>query len=259
MVQYMEQSPPMRNGHGRKHVMSDQPAARPWCGTYLVQGHDAQGPWAYPGKGDPFRAHASLNGRGGQSVTILSSGQSDAEALTTETAVICALRAVGARLRNGPGGHHTAGLTPAASLGASLNPADGRARRRLTLPEVGTAILVPVNLLHGHLPGDVRPSTYKAWRMHGTLVTQLRRLLAARMCVRLLAVAPGGIIADVRRITAVKTFPAGSQFAGHRYFGLASDPDGDTLRGHYTPVSRQSGVRYLTAAGIGAGAFLALP
>jgi hypothetical protein len=192
-------------------------------------------------------------------VTILSSGQCDAEAFITEAAVIRALRALGVRLHNGPDGHHTASLTAAAALSASLNPVDGGPRRRLTLPEVGTAILVPTDLLHGHLPGDVRPSTYKAWRIDRILVVQLRRLLAAGTPVRLLAVAPGGIIADVRCITAVKTFPVSSEFAGDRYFGLAPDPDADVLRGHYAPVSRQSGVRYLTATGPGADAFLALP
>lgn len=233
-------------------------AARGWRGTYLVQGSDANGSWAYVGEGDPVRAHASLHGRDGQTVTILSSGQSETEAFATEAAVMCALRATGVRVHNGPGGHHTAGLKPAALLGASLNPADGGPRRRLSLPEVGRAILVPTNLLHGHLPGDVRPSTYKAWLMDRALVTQLRWLLAAGKSVRLIAVAPGSIIADVRWITAVRTFPVGSEFAGYRYFGLAPDPDAGTMRGHYAPVRRQSGVRYLTVTETGADAFLAL-
>ena len=239
--------------------MSDEPIARAWCGTYLVQGHDGAGQWAYVGKGDPFRAHASLDGRSGRSVTILSSGQGDTEAFATEAAVMRALRAAGVRLVNGPGGHHSSGLEPAALLGTALNPAGGAARRRLTLPEVGAAVLVPVNLVHSHLPGNLRPSTYKAWLMDGPLVTQLRRLLTAGAPVRLLAVAPGGIVADACRITALRTFPAGSEFAGRRYFGLASDAECDMLRGHYAPVRRQSGVRYLTVTGAGAGSFLALP
>ena len=239
--------------------MSYQRTAHPWCGTYLVQGHDAEGPWAYLGKGDPLRAHGSLHGRDGQTVTILSAGQTSVDAFITEAALICALRALGVRLRNGPAGHHAASLTPASLLGASLNPVAGGLRRRLTLSEVGTAILVPTELLHGHLPGDIRPSTYKAWRMDARLVRQLRQLLAGGTRVRLLAVAPSGIIADVRCITAVKTFPVGSEFAGDRYFGLEPHSDADSLRGHYAPVSRQSGVRYLTATGSGANAFLALP
>ena len=239
--------------------MSQVLAATEWRGTYLVQGSDAQGPWAYVGEGDPVRAHASLHGRDGQTVTILSSGQSRTEAFATETAVMLALRATGARLGNGPGGHHTASLTPAALLGASLNPANGGPRRRLSVLEAGPAILVPTNLLHGHLPSDVRPSTYKAWLMDRALVTQLRRLLAAGTSVRLIAVAPGSIVVDVRRITAVRTFPIGSESAGYRYFGLAPDPEARMLRGHYAPVRRQSGVRYLAVTETGADAFLALP
>lgn len=234
-------------------------AARPWCGTYLVERHDTKGLWVYVGKGDPGRAHASLNGRFGQTVTILSSGQSNAEAFATETAVIRALRAIGIRLGNGPDGHHSASLDLAALLGARLNPGDGGPRRRLTLADVGTAILVPTNLLHGHLQGDIRPSMYKAWQMNGAMVSQLRRLLASGTEVRLLAVAPGRIVVESCRITAVRTFPVGSNYAGCRYFGLAPDPDADRLRGHYAPVDRQSGVQYLTAAKSGAAAFLGLP
>jgi hypothetical protein len=87
----------------------------------------------------------------------------------------------------------------------------------------------------------------------------LRRLLAAGTSVRLIAVAPGSIVVDVRRITAVRTFPVGSEFAGYRYFGLALDSDASMLRGHYAPVHRQSGVRYLAVTETGADAFLALP
>ena len=224
----------------------------------LYRATTLRGRGAELGEGDPVRAHASLHGRDGQTVTILSSGQSETEARRRDRSDARApshWRPRGQRARR-PSHRH---ITPAALLGASLNPADGGPRRRLSLLEVGTAILVPTNLLHGHLLGDVRPSTYKAWLMDRALVTQMRRLLAAGTSVRLIAVAPGSIVIDVRRITAVRTSPAGSEFAGYRYFGLALDSDASTLRGHYAPVRRQSGVRYLAVTKTGADAFLALP
>lgn len=239
--------------------MTNQQTARPWIGTYLVQGHDAKGPWAYPGKGDPQRAYASMHGRGGKTVTILSAGQSEKEAYATETALIMALKVAGVRLLNGPGGHHASSLSPAVLLGASLNPAGGGPRRRLTLAKVGTAILVPANLLHGHREDDIRQSTFQAWKMGDAAISQLRRLLAAGKPVRLLAVTRGGIVVDACRITAVRTFPAGHDHAGFRYFGLADDPEATVLTGHYAPVGRQQNVRYLTAAEASITAFLKLP
>jgi hypothetical protein len=221
-----------------------------WHGTYLLQGHDAQGPWALVGEGDTRQAQQSLRRRGAQTVTFLTAGQSDTEARTTATAARVALRAAGHRLVNRPAGS----LTPAAALGASLNPA-GVPRRRLTLADIGPAIVVSTELLYGWRPGNIRQSTFQAWGISPEAVAKLRRLLRAGTPARLLAVAPGvDIVVDVARITAARAFPN-----GRRYFGLANDPEATLLAGHYSPVQCQQGVRYLTATAVGKDAFLSLP
>lgn len=92
--------------------------------------------------------------------------------------------------------------------------------------------------------------------MSALCVTQLRRLLAAGVKVRLIAVAPASIIAGSWSITAVRRFPDGHPDAGLRYFALAPDPDERLLRGHYAPVKAQQGVRYLGREEAGVRAFL---
>lgn len=232
---------------------------RPWVGTYLVRGEDREGPYFYTGKGDPLRAHASLHARRGQTVTILASHVGDSVALIVETAVLQALTAANVRLVNGIGGHGTKQLAPAAALAASLNPLNGSPRRTLTPVEVGPAVVVPLNLIHGHVQGDVRQSVYRQWRMSKEVVHKLRRLISAGVAIRVLAVAPGNVVAASYLLTAVKTFPAGMPAAGLRYFALSVDGHAGRLRGHYSPVTRQVGVRYVTPNGHGARALLALP
>lgn len=222
-----------------------------WQGTYLLQGNDAQGPWASVGEGDTRQAKESLRRLGAQTVTFLTAGQSHTETSTTASAARVALRAAGHRLVNGPAGS----LTPAAALGATLNPADGVPRRQLTLAAIGPAIVVSTELLYGWRPGNIRQSTFQAWGISPEVIAKLRRLLREGTPVRLVSVAPGvGIVVDVSRITAARTFPN-----GRRYFGLADDPEAILLAGHYSPVRCQQGVRYLTATASGKVAFLSLP
>lgn len=225
---------------------------RKFVGVYLVQGQDQQGQWAYVGKGDLVRAQASLHGWSGQTVRMLATGVTDATALEIECATIEALRATGVRLRNRIGGHGIARLAPGAVLAASLTPVGPR--RQLTLDDVGPALMTPLNLVRSGAHADVRPSAYREWTIARDGVHQIRQLIARGQFLRLLPVAPGGIVVASYRIIAVKSFPA---LGRARYFSLAPDPDAATLRGHVAPVSRQPGIRYLTPAGAGIARFLA--
>lgn len=228
--------------------------AGPWYGVYLVRGSDAQGSWAYVSKGDPAQALRAASRLGGH-LTFVTAEQSDAEASTTEDAVMATLLQTGCRLIDRHGGSST----PSVTIGALLNPASGAPRQQLSFASIGTALAVPSNLVHGYLAGNIRQSTCKVWEIGPKPLAQLRRLLAAGTRIRVLPIAPGGIVVDACLLTGVSSFPPGHPYAGYHQLILADDPDSGLLNGHYSPVPRQEGVRYLTASGAGVAAFLALP
>lgn len=219
---------------------------RAWQGVYLVHGSDPSGDFYYVGKGDLLRAHTSLAIRGGHRVEILASGLTEEAAYTVECATIKALQEAGVRILNKVNGHGAAKLTYAEALAASLSP-QGGARTRLTLDDVGVAIELTLNLIHGHAGDDVRVSLFKYWGIARDGVRQIRHLLKGGTQIRVLGVAPSGIVAASFLLTSVKTEPHG----GRRYLGLAADRDAIRFLGHYAPVRRQPGILYLTPAGAG--------